>query len=268
MTVPAHLCRLLAAALVACGGPSNNPTPAADRAAYREALTNPDAAAAVAGCAQIDAPLLRGDCVVGVMQLTGVRDSAFCAHVPPDTPFHPECWFTAADDPDLGLDARWELCAPAGAYGAECRQHQRGREAALVGATDVPVRDKVAVITALIARDADPLDAAEGRPDKTWYALWLGHHQHAGVVSLVACDQSGGVAAACEAATDQLIRHMVRQAVQQRPAVCADRSLLAGLAVGAGPTLGDEPAVHARAEHHADRACRSVPGAADGSSRP
>jgi len=247
---------LLLAALSGCGSPAPA-DPAAERATYRAALTEPDAEAAVARCATLVDPMLRGDCVVGVMQLTGDRDPAHCAQVPADSPFFAECWFTAADDPDLPLDARWGRCAPAGHLGPECRQHQRGREAARIGEGDAPVPDKVARVAALVARDRHRDDAVNGFVDRTWYALWLGHHKRAGRTSLAVCEGLADAADPCRAATDQLIEHTVRQAVRADPGRCAEPvEALASLRAGAGPALGDEPAVLARAEGHRARACR------------
>lgn len=233
--------------------------PAAERARYRAALLDSDPAKGVAQCAALTDPLLRGDCVVGVMQLTGDRDPAFCDHVPLDTPFFAECWFTAADDPDLPLDTRWERCAPAGHLGPECRQHQRGREAAQIGEGDAPVADKVARVAALIARDRHESDAANGFVARTWYALWLGHHKRAGRASVAVCDALDGAAAPCRAATEQLVEHTVRQAVRADPSQCAAPvSELATLRAGAGPPLGDEPAVLALADQHRIVACRPL----------
>ena len=148
-----------------------------------------------------------------------------------------ECWFTAADDPDQPLDVRWARCGQAGAYAPDCWQHQREREASVIGASDAPLADKVVAVEALIARDAA---SGPGDPSRTRYALWLGDAQGRGRVAPEICRQAPRASRAdCVRSLGDLVAQQVRRGVRRAPDGCSalDLDLGALLPRGVDPSL-------------------------------
>lgn len=232
----------------------------------RALLEDPDLATASASCAQIEAPALRGQCVVNVMDRWDSTDPTLCAALPEGDVWRDECFFLSTRDVEASLEQRLARCDQAGRFRDFCGMHQWTHEIQMLAETGQQPAEMARQAEALLESQRARNAWDDHYTERVWTTLWSSYFEQRPLLDPALCetlDQNHRTPChqALAANVHALLWRLAEQEPKRAQALCANLpQSLSGLRFQrSGPRLPEDPTLLAASAAYLAPFCAGKP---------